>query len=199
MDLQMAPALLQGRADEALSPERAGNNQLLRRMLDVELAGHQELQRLRRVLAPVPAGLEIPRGGMGQQVALALRLVGSGASPPVIQMAQGGYDTHAGQMLRHQRLLTELAEALAAFDRGLRSIRNRPQVRLLVTSEFGRRLQENESRGTDHGSSSIALLVGDHLPQPFLGSYPALSHQDERGDLLATMPPARLYKHVLNL
>ena len=112
-------------------------------MLALEQAGTQQLQRLRRELAPLPPGLAIPRTGLGQQVALALRLIGSGACPPVLQLAQGGYDTHANQAARHGRVLSELAAALAAFAAGLERLPNRPAVTLLAVSEFGRRLREN--------------------------------------------------------
>ncbi|CAK6698017.1 hypothetical protein BBFGKLBO_02370 [Synechococcus sp. CBW1107] len=199
LDLQMAPALFQDQEAQFLRPSRAGSNVLLRKMLELELAGNEEIQRLRGVLGPLPAGLDLPRSGLGQQVALALRLIGSGAAPPVIQMAQGGYDTHAAQAVRHPRALSELAEALAAFDRGLQSLKHRPQVTLLATSEFGRRLRENESGGTDHGSASISLLMGDHVPHPFLGTYPALSQLDDRGDPLATLAPPQLYQQALKL
>jgi uncharacterized protein (DUF1501 family) len=199
LDLQMAPAMLLDQEAQSPDPSRAGNNRVLRKMLEMEWVGSREIQRLRRALAPVPAGLNLPRGGLGQQVALALRLIGSGAAPPVIQMAQSGYDTHAAQGVRHRRVLKELAEALAAFDRGLQSLPRRPHITFLATSEFGRRLRENESGGTDHGSASIGLLLGDHVPHPFLGSYPDLSQLDERGDPLATLAPPQLYQQVLTL
>jgi uncharacterized protein (DUF1501 family) len=199
LDLQITPAILLDQGAQSVIPSRAGNNRVLRKMLEMEWVGNQEIQRLRRVLAPLPTGLDLPRSLLGQQMALALRLIGSGAAPPVIQMAQSGYDTHAGQAVRHPRVLTELAEALAAFDRGLQSLPRRPQVTLLATSEFGRRLRENKSGGTDHGSSSVGLLLGDHVPHPFLGSYPALSQLDDRGDTLSSLSPAKLYERVLSL
>lgn len=195
--IQLAPAQLQGRQPASLDPNRAGANPLLRQMLELERAGNQELQRLRGQLAPLPPGLEIPRSGLGQQVALALRLIGSGACPPVLQLAQGGYDTHAGQANRHGRVLGELAEALAAFAAGLERLPNRPQVSLLSVSEFGRRLGENGSRGTDHGSASVALLFGDQVSDRLLGAYPSLSALDERGDLIPGITPPDLYRQVL--
>jgi uncharacterized protein (DUF1501 family) len=195
--LQLTPPQLRGREPGSFEPDRAGANPILRRMLKLEQAGQRELQRLSGVLAPLPAGLEIPRGGLGQQVALALRLIGSGACPPVLQLAQAGYDTHAGQADRHGRLLTGLAEALSAFEAGLGRLSNRPQVTLLAVSEFGRRLHENGSRGTDHGAASIALLLGDQVPHPFLGTYPSLSALDERGDLIAGLSPPDLYAHLI--
>jgi uncharacterized protein (DUF1501 family) len=50
---------------------------------------------------------------------------------------------------------------------------------------------------TDHGSASIALLLGDHLPHPFLGTYPSLTQLDSRGDLIASLSPPELYRRVL--
>lgn len=195
--LQLSPAQLQGWSATTLDPNQAGPNPILRQMLQLELAAQRELHRLHGQLAPLPPGLEIPRGGLGQQVALALRLIGSGACPPVLQLDQGGYDTHAGQANRHSRVLTELAAALAAFAAGLERLSNRPQVSLLAVSEFGRRLRENGSRGTDHGAASIALLLGDQMHDRFLGTYPSLSALDERGDLIAGLSPPDLYAQVL--
>jgi len=195
--LQLAPAQLHGRLAIPLEPERAGANPVLRLLLELELAGNRELQRLREQLAPLPLGLEIPGGGLGQQVGLALSLIGSGACPPVLQLAQGGYDTHSNQVGRHGRVLAELAEALAAFAAGLERLPNRPPVSLLAVSEFGRRLRENGSRGTDHGAASIALLLGDQLPAPILGTYPRLTALDDRGDLFAGLSPPELYRQVL--
>lgn len=78
--LQLSPAQMSGHQPASLDPAPV---QMLER------AGSRELQRLRSKLVPLPAGLEIPRGDLGQQVALALRLIGSGACPPVLQLAQG--------------------------------------------------------------------------------------------------------------
>jgi uncharacterized protein (DUF1501 family) len=114
-------------------------------------------------------------------------------------MAQSGYDTHAAQGARHPRVLKTSIKALAGVVRGLESQPRRPQVTLLATSEIGRRLHENKSGGTDHGSTSIGLLLGDHVPHPFLGFYPALSQLDDRGDPLSSLSPAKLYQHVLSL
>ena len=197
--LQLSPAELRGRPGADFDPAEAGANAVLRQMLALEQAGMQQLQRLRRELAPLPPGLTIPRGGLGQQVALALRLIGSGACPPVLQLAQGGYDTHANQAARHGRVLSELAAALAVFAAGLERLPNRPAVTLLAVSEFGRRLHENGSRGTDHGSASVALLFGEQLPNRLIGRYPSLSALDERGDLIPSLSPPELYRQVLQV
>jgi hypothetical protein len=80
---------------------------------------------------------------------------------------------------------------------GLQRLPNRSQINLLAVSEFGRRLRENGSRGTDHGSVSIALLLGDQVPHPLIGAYPSPSKFDHRDDLVAFLPPPELYRKVL--
>ena len=197
--LQLTPGVLRSRPNAGFDPAEAGANAVLRQMLTLEQAGIKQLQRLRRGLVPLPTGLAIPRTGLGQQVGLALRLIGSGDCPPVLQLAQGGYDTHANQKIRHGRVLSDLAAALAAFAAGLERLPNRPAVTLLAASEFGRRLRENGSRGTDHGSASVALLLGDQLNDRLISRYPSLSQLDDRGDLIASLEPPALYRQVLQM
>jgi uncharacterized protein (DUF1501 family) len=199
LSIQLSPAQLQDGSTFDLNPASAGSNPLLRRMLDLEAAGSRELQILRQALRPLPRGVAIPRGPLGQQVGLALRLLATGLAPPVLQLSQVGFDTHTNQLQRHGLLLKELAEALAAFDAGLQRLADRPQVTLLAQSEFGRRFSENGSAGTDHGTASVAILLGDHVPHPFLGTHPSLSRLDSRGDLMAGLSPPVLYQNALAL
>lgn len=195
--LQAGPVQLLQRPQDGIASVPKGGNAILRRMVELENGGLREMERLRQSLAPLPAGLTVPRGELGPQVALAIRLIGSGLCPPVLQLAQSGYDTHAGQQARHNRILHELAAALVLLDAGLRGLKRRPQVTLLAVSEFGRRLRENGSRGTDHGSASVALLYGDAPPHPYLGRYPRLDQLDSRGDLIPSLSPVALYQKVL--
>ena len=101
------------------------------------------------------------------------------------------------QVARHGRALSELAVALAALAAGLERLSQRPAVTLLAVSEFGRRLRENGSGGTDHGSASVALVFGEQLPERLIGQYPSLSHLDDRGDLTPSLAPPELYRQVL--
>lgn len=196
--LQLGPAQLRGRSLLASSPAVVASP-VLRQLIALESAGVREIERLRGALAPPPVGLDLPPGSLGRQVELALRLIGSGQCPPVLALAQGGYDTHQNQGRRHQRVLNQLALALAGLDAGLQAMKQRPALTLLAVSEFGRRLQQNGSGGTDHGSASVALLMGDRIPGPFFGTYPSLSNLDDRGDLQPTQSPEELYRRVLAL
>lgn len=103
-------------------------------------------------------------------------------------------NTRASLSRRRRRTI-----APAAFAAGLERLPNRQAVTLLAVSEFGRRLRENGSRCTDHGSASVVLLFGEQLPEHLIGRYPSLSQLDDRGDLIASLPPPELYRQVLQL
>lgn len=195
--LQLSNAQLRRRSSDVLNPDQEKDSPILRRLLELEFQGELAIARLRKRLVDLPSGLSFPRGGLGQQVGLALRLIGSGICPPVLQIAHGGFDTHANQAPRHARVLKQLGESLVALDFGLQQMPQRPQVTLIGVSEFGRRFRENASRGTDHGSASVAFLYGDDVPHPFWGRYPDLDKLDERGDLIPTLAPISLYQRVL--
>ena len=195
--LQITMAEMEAWKPSRFEPSLEVDSVVLRKMLELEVDSRRVLAELHSLLAPLPPRLALPRGRFGQQVALALRLIGSGICPPVLHLALGGFDTHARQAERHANVLQRLAQGLLAFEAGLKLFSKRPEVTLLAVSEFGRRLQENGSRGTDHGSASVALLYGDGLPSPFLGHYPDLGRLDGRGDLIPTLQPSTLYVHVL--
>lgn len=199
--LQLGPAQIRSksRLEQINTFMKTTTSPVLKRLIEMELAGARELERLRQALPSPPIGLDLPSGSFGRQVEIALRLIGSGVCPPVLTLAQGGYDTHHNQKIRHDRQLRQLAAGLTAFEAGLQQLRNRPDITILAVSEFGRRLQENGSRGTDHGSASVALIMGDRIPSQFLGSYPNLEALDARGDLRPSLTPPELYEKVLSL
>ena len=172
---------------------------IIRKMIEMESESYAEIDRLMTDLAPAPSGLSLPRGALGKQIELALRLIASNDCPPVLTIAHTGYDTHVNQKARHQRLLNELGLALAGFESGLQKMRDRPSVNLFTVSEFGRRLKENGSKGTDHGSASISMIMGDNLSKKYIGSYPNLDDLDSRGDLKATISVNQLYDHMMAL
>jgi uncharacterized protein (DUF1501 family) len=99
----------------------------------------------------------------------------------VYYTALGGFDTHVNQQYGHETLLRTVAAGLARFQSELQKAKLDERVLVLVFSEFGRRLQENGQRGTDHGTSGPMLLVGKPVKGGLLGSPPDL--QDlELGD-----------------
>jgi len=109
----------------------------------------------------------------------------------------GGFDNHANQRDNHASLLRQLSESLAAFFRDLR--RDRLLDRVLVTtfSEFGRTVEENGRRGTDHGSAAPVFLAGGRVKGGLLGRHPSLTEL-ENGGLKHHTDFRRLYAAVLD-
>lgn len=93
----------------------------------------------------------------------------------------GGFDTHAGQATNHGALLEQLTESIAAFARDLRRDGRLDRVLLMTYSEFGRTIQENGRRGTDHGSAAPLFLVGGRLKGGLIGRPPRLDEREAGG------------------
>lgn len=87
-------------------------------------------------------------------------IVDLGIGTRVITVGMGGFDTHADQLDRHGDLLAELAAGVAGFFERLETDGHRDRVMLVTTSEFGRRVAENGSGGTDHGTAGVQFAFG---------------------------------------
>ena len=112
-------------------------------------------------------GSSYPATPLGRRLQLVARAIKAGLSASTYYMTQGdgdmgegSYDTHAAQLNVHATLLAELAESWATFLSDLRTVRLDDRVALLAFSEFGRRVEENASGGTDHGTAASVLLAG---------------------------------------
>ena len=93
----------------------------------------------------------------------------------------GGFDTHAGQADNHAALLHQLSEAVTAFMNDLKRDKLVDRVLLLTFSEFGRTVQENGRRGTDHGSAAPMFLVGGRVKGGLIGAHPNLTDLENGG------------------
>ena len=123
-------------------------------------------------------------------------LIRGGLDTRVYYVSVGGFDTHAGQAIQHDRLLEQVGGALQAFQRQLKRDGTAERVMTLVFSEFGRRLAENGSEGTDHGAAAPMFLIGEHAVPGLHGVYPSLTDLDN-GDLKYTVDFRRVYATVL--
>ncbi len=176
---------------------RAAGNPALAHLLAVEGG----VERVRRGLAQRLQelsfdGKEFPKSRIGQGLREAARLILMGDAAPVIKVSHGSFDTHANQRARHDRLLRQLAQALAAFRNTLRAQGAWDRVLLMTYSEFGRRVAENGSRGTDHGQAATHLVMGGRVRGGRYGEFPDLRHLSD-GDLAFTTDFRRLYNSVL--
>ena len=87
-------------------------------------------------------------------------IIEQGIGTQVILVAVNGFDTHADQLDRQSTLLTDVGEGIAQFMSRLQQAGKADDVLLITTSEFGRRVAENASIGTDHGNGNVAFVVG---------------------------------------
>ncbi|MDF1798333.1 MAG: DUF1501 domain-containing protein, partial [Planctomycetota bacterium] len=123
-----------------------------------------------------------PGHALAERLSLCAQLIAGGFGTRIFGLELGGFDTHARQGPSHAALLAELSESLTAFQRDLEAKGIADRVVTLVFSEFGRRVEENASKGTDHGAAGPALVVGRPLRGGLLGATPDLGEL-EAGDL----------------
>jgi uncharacterized protein (DUF1501 family) len=120
-----------------------------------------------------------PGGGLANNLKLIARLIAGGLPTRVFYVSQGGYDTHTNQRGAQDARLKELADATKAFTDDLTAMGEFQRVTMMTFSEFGRRLTENGSRGTDHGAAAPMFIVsGNKLKSGLVGNHPSLDPKD---------------------
>ena len=110
----------------------------------------------------------------------------------------GGFDTHANQQTTHETLLTTLANGLSAFYNDLAAHGKADNVVVMTWSEFGRRVEENGSQGTDHGTAAPMFVLGNPVNKGIFGEPPSLSNLDDTGNLKYTIDFRSVYATILD-
>jgi uncharacterized protein (DUF1501 family) len=135
------------------------------------------VERLRELLEG-PGAVPRQGNGLGQKLQLVAGLIAKGFGTRLFYVNLDGFDTHSAQGLAHQNLLAELADSVGAFFQSLKTTGHDGRVRLMTFSEFGRRVQENGSRGTDHGAASCLFVAGPSVKGGVVGKHPSLADLD---------------------
>ncbi|MFO0973397.1 MAG: DUF1501 domain-containing protein [Phycisphaerae bacterium] len=168
-----------------------------RTALDAQLSAH-EIQDA----AGGSGGPRVPRlprqggAGLAQQLSMVARMIAAGLPTRVYYVALGGFDTHAQQAGRHTQLLRELGDGLTGFVAELRRTGQLDRVLVMSFSEFGRRVEQNASQGTDHGAAAPMFLVGSRVAAGLIGVHPPLDRLDN-GDLRWGIDFRSVYQAVL--
>jgi uncharacterized protein (DUF1501 family) len=110
----------------------------------------------------------------------------------------GGFDTHAGQKATHDTLMKTFADGVAAFYDDLALHGKADTVVVMTWSEFGRRVEENGSAGTDHGTAAPMFVLGNPVNKGIFGEPPSLSNLDSAGNLKYTVDFRSVYATVLD-
>jgi len=114
----------------------------------------------------------------------------------IYYVSASGFDTHANQLGAHGNLWSMVSQGLTEFQAQLRKDGTAKRVTTLIFSEFGRRVEENQSGGTDHGTAAPLFLMGDGISPGLHGSYPSLTDLDQ-GDLKYTVDFREVYATLL--
>jgi uncharacterized protein (DUF1501 family) len=137
---------------------------------------------LRAKIAGYTTAVTYPTDGFSQQLKLAAQLIGSNTGTRIVFVSLGSFDTHAGQRAQQDRLLGYLGNGLKAFYADLEAHGNATRVLAMTFSEFGRRVTQNASNGTDHGTAMPLFVVGGAVKGGVYGDHPSLTDLDA-GDL----------------
>jgi uncharacterized protein (DUF1501 family) len=152
--------------------------------------------RIAAMLRAEDSRVSYPATRLANQLRLIARMIRGGGGTRVYYTSQGSYDTHYAQLELHSVLLSELSGALKAFLDDLAAAKLAQRVMVLCFSEFGRRVAENGSQGTDHGTAGPVFLAGPSAKAGLVGAAPHLLDLQD-GDLKMTTDFRRVYATVL--
>lgn len=172
----------------------AAANPALAHVLRVEQGVTDAATRLRADRAFSTA---FPASGFGNAVRTAAQVAAANAGVPVIKLALNGFDTHVGQLARQARLLKDLAAGIVALKSALTELGLWDSTLVMTYAEFGRRPQQNQSGGTDHGTSSVHMVTGGRVRGGFYGTAPDLGQLDATGNVQHAVDFRALYATVL--
>jgi uncharacterized protein (DUF1501 family) len=164
--------------DELATPTgKAGENELVSFVQRQQVQTLTAVEQLRELLEG-PNAVSRQGSGLGQRLQLIAGLVAKGFGTRIFYVSLDGFDTHSYQSITHNNLLAELADSVGAFFQTLKTSGNDRRVRLMTFSEFGRRVKENGSKGTDHGAASCLFVAGPSVRGGVVGKHPSLSDLD---------------------
>ena len=133
-------------------------------------------------------------GGLAANLRRVAALIAAGMPTRLYYVTYSGnnFDTHVQQADLHSRLLMYTADAVRGFVEDIKRIGNADQVAVMIFTEFGRRVEENGSLGTDHGTATPMFMIGKGVKGGFYGKAPSLTDLDD-GNLKMTTDFRRVY------
>jgi len=155
---------------------------LLRGDVTVAYAAASEVQQAARGYTPGP-GVQYPSFGFASDLQMVVRLLAGGIKTQLFTVGLGGFDDHANERAPYAALLQNFGDSLAAFQTDLQAHGLADRVLTVTFSEFGRRVKENASGGTDHGTAGPMFVMGSAVRGGLDGEAPKLASLDSTGDL----------------
>lgn len=143
--------------------------------------------------AQLPAFTTSPQIDLLSQARHVFRCIAGGLDCPVYKLSIGGFDTHTDQKAKHADLLGAVGRAVATLRTALIAAGKWDSTLIMTYSEFGRRIAENGSGGTDHGTAAPHFFFGGGITGGIYGTQPTLAVSNPWDDMTATMDFRRLY------
>jgi uncharacterized protein (DUF1501 family) len=168
----------------------------LAQVAEIEDHAQRGAEELPKLVAGYRKQATYPATPLGRSLSLAAQIVGSRLGTRVLYVQHGSFDTHVTQKATQDRLLADFANAISAFYADLAAHGNDKRVLTMTFSEFGRRVPENASRGTDHGEAAPVFLIGGGIKGGLYGQHPDLS-QLNNGNLAFSTDFRSVYATVL--
>ena len=142
--------------------------------------------------------LDYPNTGFGKDLKTIAEMINSGLECQVYYASLNGFDTHNNQIPKQERLLSQYSEAVEVFIKDLKDANNWNDCLIMTFSEFGRRVAQNASQGTDHGKANNMFLMGGSLKQHgIINGMPDLINLDE-GDVGYEIDFRQVYATILD-
>jgi len=145
------------------------------------------------------SNVEYPNNPFGKQLKTTAEFINSNLQSKVYYVSMGGFDTHAGQTNRQNKLLQTYSESMEIFVKDLEKNDTFKDTLILTFSEFGRRVKQNAAGGTDHGAANNIFLIAKNLKSAgFYNEVPNLVELDGNGDINHTIDFRSIYATILD-
>ncbi|MCD0461105.1 DUF1501 domain-containing protein [Roseiconus lacunae] len=165
----------------AATPAPADND-LLRFIQSSTSSAISTSKRMEETRKQIPENSTYPKTPLAEKLRTVASLIASKLQTRVYYVRLDGFDTHANQPDAHAALLREVGDATEAFINDLQGRGEADRVLVMCFSEFGRRVAENASDGTDHGTAAPVFFAGGKIRVGEIGEIPSLTDLDQ-GDL----------------
>ena len=143
--------------------------------------------------------ISYPKNPFAEQLKTTAKLINSDVKSQVYYVSMGGFDTHYSQEGRQKNLLDVYSKSMESFVEDLENSDRFKDTLVLTFSEFGRRVKQNASGGTDHGTANNVFVIGKNLKKPgFYNEVPDLADLDKNGDLKYSVDFREVYATILN-
>jgi uncharacterized protein (DUF1501 family) len=161
--------------EQLTGAQRSNDNRLLDFIQTSTTSALAASQRVEQASKDYKTNIDYPDTELAEKLLTVAQLIDAGLSTRIYYVALDGFDTHSRQADAHTVLLRQLSGAVSAFVRDVADHGHGRRVLLMSFSEFGRRVTENASAGTDHGAAAPMFLAGQRVKPGLIGDHPSLT------------------------